>query len=307
MNLSRKFLAGAILALLPLTGALACNTAAWNGGATGNPIADDPDTHASTNATETAAVKRYSGKCGLQSAAGGNSFVTDNSPTGDGGGATPYRARFYVYTSPTAAAKVFSAGDADNGGNELLSVTYNPGASFVATAPGGATATVNGIAANRWYMVEIKYQNGTPLDLFVRGNGGTAANSAEQTASSAGNAGPGGVGSARIGVIGATTGTVAVDEFDSSRGATRIGGLLRGDAAASDGVGAPDASCNAGDAIAMVAEFFTLNGIPPGTNSRLAPGQPDCDEDGTTNANDVQCLVNRFFAQAGNQQPCGGA
>lgn len=300
MNLSRKFLAGAILALLPLTSALACNSAAWNGGATGTTTADDPDTHASTNATETAAVKRYSGKCGLQASA--NSFVTDNSPANDGSGATPYRARFYVFTSPTAAAKVFSAGDADNGGAEILSVTYNPGTSFVATAP-GATATVNGIVANKWYMVEIKYQNGTPLDLFVRGN----ASATELTNSSAVNAGPGGVGSARLGVAGATTGTATVDEFDSSRGNTRIGGLLRGDAAGADGASAPDNSCNAGDAIAMVAEFFTLNGVPPGPNSRLAPGQPDCDEDGNVNATDVQCLVNRFFAQAGNQQPCGGA
>ena len=303
MNLSRKFLAGAILALLPLTGALACNTTAWTGPAPVGAVADDPDL-LPTNAPEGAAVKRYSGKCGLQAASAGNSFVTDNSPSGDGGGATPYRARFYVYTGYSGgAAQVFRATDGENGsGTQLLGVTYNPGTNFVVTGPGGATVTVPGVQANKWYTVELKYQTGTSLDVTVRG-AGVAAN---LTPSGAPVATGGGVQSVSLGHIGAGggTGNISVDEFDSSRGATPIGSLLRGDAAGPSGA-APDNKCDANDAIAMISEFFVIASNQ--AQFSLAPGQPDCTEDGAIDANDLSCLVTRFFAEAGNQQPCGGA
>lgn len=300
MNLSRTILAGALLAVLPLSSALACSTAAWSS-ASGNPVADDPDTNATNNSPEAAAVKRYAGSCGLQPAAA-DSFVVDNNPLNDGGAATPYRARFYAFTGPSASTKVFSATDTDGGaGTELISVTYNPAGNFTVAGPGGASAAVTGIQANKWYSIELKYQTGTTLDMFVRG-GGVAA---EQTASTAVVNGAG-VGSARLGVIGTPggTGAVFVDEFDSSRGASRIGSLLRGDAAGPSG-GPPDNKCDANDAIAMISEFFLI-----ATNQNqfsLAPGQPDCNEDGAMDANDLSCLVTRFFAEAGNQQPCGGA
>lgn len=300
MNLSRKFLAGAIIALLPLGGAMACSTTAWSA-VTGAPVADDPDTNATNNASETAAVKRYSGSCGLQPAAA-DSYVIDNRPSAEGAGATPYRARFYVYTGSSAATKVFSATDTDGGaGTELVSVTYDPAGNFLFSGPGGASGSIGSIQANKWYSVELKYQTGTTLDVFVRG-GGVAA---EQTASTAVVNGAG-VGSVRLGVIGAPggTGAISVDEFDSTRGAARIGSLLRGDASGPSG-GLPDNKCDANDAIAMISEFFLL-----ATNQNqfaLAPGQPDCDENGAMDANDLSCLVTRFFAEAGNSQPCGGA
>jgi hypothetical protein len=301
MNLSRKILAGALIALLPLGGAMACTTDAWDA-TSGSPLADDPDTSAANNAGETAAVKRYAGACGLRPAGAGNSFVTDNSPAGDGGASTPYRARFYVYTGLSAAAKVFSATDGENGaGTELVSVTYNPAGSFAIAGPGGASTSINGIVANRWYTVELKYQTGTTLDVFVRG-AGTAT---EQTASTASVTGAG-VQSVRLGVVGAPggTGELSVDEFDSSRGASRIGSLLRGDAAGPS-AGAPDNKCDANDASAMISEFFLVATGQP--QFSLAPGQPDCTEDGVVDANDLSCLVTRFFAEVGNGQPCGGA
>ena len=125
MNFSRTLLAGAIFALLPLGSALACTSTAWLGTAGPNTtIAEDPDSNNATNNTpDTGAVRRFSGQCGLQAAAAGQSWVGDNTPGGAGGGESIYRARVYVYAGQ-AGAKVFTATTTDNGGGtEVVGVT----------------------------------------------------------------------------------------------------------------------------------------------------------------------------------------
>src|SRR5690606_24109310 len=88
--MTRNLLAGAVLAVLPMGGALACTTTAWNGGAT-TATAGDPTT----------GVARYSGECGLEVGASGG-HVTDNSPNAE----AAYRARFYVYTGTASGNPV---------------------------------------------------------------------------------------------------------------------------------------------------------------------------------------------------------
>jgi hypothetical protein len=274
MNLSRKFLAGALIALLPLGSALACTTSAWLGTPGANPtLAEDPDTNSATNnSPDNGAVRRYSGQCGLQAAAAGQSWVGDNSPGGAGGGESIYRARFYVYTGQTGA-QVFSATTADNGGGtEVIGITFN-GSAFVFNVNGATVPSVTGVLPNAWYAVEFLYQANGAFSATVRGGGA----SAQTVVNSSVNAGALTVGSARLGQInaGSGTGNVLVDEFDSSRSAgTPIGRLCPADATG-------NRVLTVGDIAAITAE----------RNGTLAAGQPDCTENGTLTVGDIACVI----------------
>ncbi len=278
MNLSRKILVGALIASLPMGGALACTTAAWSS-VTGAPVANDPAPG------DGIVVSRYSGSCGLRTAAGGSSFVVSDHPVAATD--TTYRARFYVLTTPTADATVFQAYSDAGATTPVITVQYQPGAgAFAVTIPGSTVASVTGIEANRWYGVEVLRQVGAPARVLVQGGGGLgfdpvdARNEQNITkivadVAGVGNATGAGVETARLGAIGATTGSVGVEEFDSSRGTSLIGFLLRGDANSS---GARDT----GDIIAIAREAL----IPLSFT-----GQPDCNESGGVETGDIICAA----------------
>lgn len=263
---SRKLLAAALLAAIPMGSALACTTGNWtdlaNGGGNieGAPTADSP----------TNGVARYSGECGLAADAG--DLVTNNAPDGEG----VYRARFYVYTSGTGIVFRATAAD-DNVGAEVLSVDYSAGTfTFSQNGAVAGTVTGEGIVANKWYSVELLY-------VANEADGFSATVAGNQTFS--GSLGPlaagaGTIGSHSLGNIGGA-GTVLGDAFESTRSAdTPIGRLCRGDATG-DGL-----AVNSGDGIAIRNEFLL------GT---LATGQPDCTEDGSVNSGDGLCVRALFL------------
>lgn len=289
MNLSRKILAGAVIALLPLTGAMACTTSAWTH-ASGAPVADDPGTsNANNNNPDQGNVPRYAGNCALLAASAGNSFVTNDTP----GAEAIYRARFYVLTGATAGTpKVFRVtSDDKGGGTEIFSATYDPaGSKFDFTAAGTTVPSATGIAAGRWYSIEVFHQNGQALSVTVNGNNSSPTNIAG-TPIVVSSAGPvaGTVGSAQLGITnaGAVTGQIVVDEFDSTRSAaTPIGRLRRGDANNSCASSATGISI--ADAVLIRNEFLTNSGS-------LAGGAPDANESGGITIADATIVRNMFL------------
>ena len=262
--MTRNLLAGAVLAVLPMGGALACTTTAWNGGAT-TATAGDPST----------GVARYSGECGLEVGATGG-HVTDNSPNAEAN----YRARFYVYTGTASGNPViFEATASDgNAGTKLVQVTYDTTNNQFDFAANGASGSASGIQDNKWYSIEVYYQQSGPFSATVQG----AASASPIPVTISGTSGAGTVGSARLGALTAATAadTMKFDEFESTRSTTTaIGRLCRGD---SNG----DSQIGVADAIGVANEFI-------GT---LASGQPDCNEDGTVGVADAICVANAFVA-----------
>ena len=266
--MTKTILASALLAALPIGNALACQTTAWNGGAAAGATAGGPAD----------GVARYSGACALTSDADGSAFVTDNSPNGE----TDYRARFYVYTGTAGGNPViFRATSADDGGGStLVEVTYT-GNAFNFSA-NGATGSAAGIQQNRWYSIEMYYDESTAFTASVQGN--AAASPTNVTISGAPGAGT--VGSARLGTVTAATNgnTMRFDEFESTRSTTTaIGRLCRADANG-------DNIRNSGDGLTIRNEFLQIG---------TASGQPDCNEDGIINSGDGLCVRNIFLAGQG--------
>ena len=271
-------LSGASLAYS--SAASACTTDAWSS-VTGAPTAAEPNT-----------VKRYSGVCGMQPALAGSSFVTDDSPNGTTDGTSnPYRARFYVFTGVNGnSPQIFRATSSDAGAGTESVLISRTADGFSFSIPGTTVGNFVEPAGasgfnNKWYAIEIFYQDGQPFTAAVRGNRATA----ETLLTSAGNVSGGiAVGSASLGVINAAASTTAMafDDFESTRSASSaIGRLCPGDA---DGGG----SIGAADAIAIANDFA-------GTR---ASGQPDCTEDGLVNVNDAICVANRCAVTA--QRTC---
>ena len=284
MNLSRKFLAGAILALLPLTGALACTTSAWTS-TSGTPLAEDPQVNnANNNNPDNGDVRRYANNCGLRASAVGD-FVTNDTPND-----TIYRVRYYAQPTMTAGtAKIFSATSADaGGGTEIFSVSYDAAADeFDFTATGATVASATGIVPDKWYSIEVLHQSGQTLSVTV--TAGAAANGAAgavQNISSVGTV-TGTVSSARLGIVDGAgiTGQVFFDEFDSTRSAaTPIGRLRRGDANNSCITTPANPGLSVADAVLVRNEVATATGPTPA----LVLGQPNFNEDtGTTIADAV--------------------
>lgn len=294
MKLTHKFLAGAIVALLPLSGAMACTFTAWSGNA-GSPIADDPDNNAGTNSPENGAVKRYSGNCGLAPASGAASHVT-NDTVADG----VYRARFYTFTGlASGAPRVFEAFTADGGtGSSLFSVTYDRANNEFDFAANGADFGSVPATVNRWYSIELFHNSGSALSVSVEGaNSGVVDNAPVVLA---GPTVTGTVQSARLGNLnGAALGFTAtpapnnnfgfaVDEFDSTRSAsTPIGRLCRGDANGNANAALGDNDLSALDGGAIIAEALGLS---------IAPGQPDANEDGRVTALDGGLVISMRLA-----------
>ena len=282
--LSRNLLAGALLAALPMGGALACTTSAWTNGATTTAEAGSP----------AQGVARYSGECGLSAGAG--EFVVSEHPTNE----TTFRARFYVFTSAAGNTTVFDALDA--GSSSVISVQYLPGSdAFSFTIPGSTVANVTGIEENKWYGVEVFRQVGAPAQVAVRG-GGPAGGSADPatpkvdaSVTGTGNATGNGVDTARLGSI--SGGAVVVDEFESTRSTTTpIGFLTRGDANG-------DASCDAADISITGAEVFDV--LFGSATVDYASAQPDCTENGVVDADDMTCQARIAFHDLFNGLTCG--
>lgn len=279
LNLLASALVGA--GLLFSGSASACSIALWEGATTA------PANAAAEPVNNSNASPRYSGRCGLQINAAGD-VVGDNSPNGTTDGTSnPYRARFYVWTGWTGGtATVMRATSADDGaGTQAFAVKYNATAGAFEFEYGGPAniGTIGGIAANRWYGIEVNYQGGQPLEAFVKGNN----NDTELTFGAAPAAAPAtAVGSASVGVQAGASGTgrFAFDDFESTRSAgSRIGFLCRGDANNSGG------AINVFDTVAIVNERV---------NNVLASGTPDCNEDGTINVFDTACVIGLRLANA---------
>ena len=266
---SRTILAAALLTALPMGSALACTITAWNGTPIGSPTAGGP--------ASTPAVARYSGVCAL--ATNSNQAVVDNTPAAE----AAYRARFYVLTkSVSGATTIFKATTADNGGGgtNVATVEYN-GSAFSFTQNGSPVGSpITGIAADKWYSVEVFYKAGAAFTATVAGGGSDTAIGTVNVTTGIGSAT---VGSAVLGVTSGTATGIGFDAFVSTRSEdTAIGRLCRGDAN-------NDGNINTFDVNAAINERV---------NGNLAQGQPDCNEDGKINAFDQNCIINLRLASA---------
>ena len=291
--MTRKILAKLILAGLALGGselALACQLTNWTGGPTGSPVAGDPNDGVNL-------VRRYSGSCGLRANSTAN-YVKDNSPSAE----PKYQVRFYVLNGVTAGsgeAVVFRATRASDSA-AMIRVTYDTTANafkFYVGPDNTPDGTATGAVDSAWYAIEINWSNASPAEMryTVKGAGASAPlasanNVATSTAPSADHV----IDTAHLGWVdsigGPPTGIVTVDAFDSRR-TSGPGRLCRGDA---DGAGN---TRNSTDGLAIRNEF--LSG-----SQNLAPGQPDCTEDGIINSTDGLCVRNIFL---GGQGSCTNA
>ena len=276
---SRTLLAAALLTALPMGSALACTIGAWQG------------TNTATNANAkgpspgTPAFARYSGACSLEATSAGT-FVTDNSPGTEGAG-TPYRARFYVLTPATGTAVVFGAyasdaAGASGGATPVVSVEFTGSAFRFAGSGVTGTPQITGVVANRWYSVELSYQQSLAngLTATVQGNG-AAALPALSNATGAGT-----VGSASLGLISGTATRVVLDAFVSTRATTPIGRLCPGDANNSWVTSSGVTGRTVADAV-IIRNEVAINGT-----SAVAIGQPDVNESGGVTVGDAAIVRN---------------
>lgn len=260
--LTQSVLAAAMLLALPFAAAEACTTGAWNG-----------NTSAATGAQAaepTAGVQRISGRCGLLTESG--EFVTDNTP----GSESTYQVQFY-FRAPTAGstAKIFSATSADgNTGTEAFGVNINNGTMSFTGVTGAST--IGGLQAGRWYRLNAVYQASGAFTATVDGFSNFSGSSAGGTGAATT------VGSASLGMLSGTAANVTLDEFNSTRSATPIAPLCRGDANGSGGVTSADRGAVTGE----------LGG-------NLAAGFADCNMDGQVTSADRGCITGLLSQAAG--------
>lgn len=289
-SMTKNLMAAALLMALPVGASFACTTTAWNGntgaaaGAAAGGVAF-PTGNASRFA-------RYSGSCALKTDAG--EFVTDNTPGGTGaGGESVYRARFYVYTGSAAGStgntgKVFTATTADgNTGTEVVGVTFNGTAFSFSGATGVSTVPA---VANKWYSIEVFHQSGGAFSATVQGNAATTPTTVTGTSAALS------VGSASLGLI-TGTGTVLVDEFESTRSAdTAIGRYCRGNAAPGT------------DLVISIADRIAINNeiIGASTGVNTSSRQPDFNEDGVVSIAD-RSGVNAIISASQGGTFCAGS
>ncbi|WP_298851107.1 dockerin type I domain-containing protein [uncultured Aquimonas sp.] len=259
--LTQSVLAAAMLVAFPFAAAEACTINAWNGNTSA--------ASGTSAAGPTTGQRRYSESCSLSATAG--QFVTDNTPAAE----ATYQVRFYVFTGGTG--KIFSATTANsNGGSEVFGVSYN-GTAFTFSGASGV-APINA-APNRWYSVTATNVNGGSFSVSVQGN-----NAATATTGT-GTAGTGLVESASLGLIGAGTGALQFDSFESVRSTTPIARLCRGDTN-------NDGARTIADAGRIRNEFLN-----PATSA--TSGQPDYDENGAVTIADAGLVQNLFLAGQG--------
>lgn len=269
--------AGGLLLAAAGVPAQACTMASWSGtsGSDGLSVGTPDDEH-----------RRFRGQCGLKVVAnGGGRYVEDGSPEGE----TLYFARFYVFVGDVDLSNggwvdLFKAYGGGRQPNEELGVRLqegNDGLELVLRAREGSQLVASDPVPVRtgWQGVALSWKqasrpgdgeaelelNGTPRAKLSRLNNGNSVISLARMGSVAAN-------SAR--------GEVYFDAFESRR-KTPAEALVAGDATG-------DEVLDPADLVAVVDE---INGVS------LADGQPDCDGDGTVDADDLDCLADRIISQ----------
>lgn len=257
--------AAALFGLAAAQTSMACSLTAWGQGnppgatgVIGAPVAGEPD--------DAVAVKRYSGRCGLQ--AGTGAFVQDGLPTAE----ATYNAQFYMFTS--ANGTYFQADD--GAAAAQIKVSYD-GANIVIERSAGGTPASVVAAANRWFRVLVKF-NATAgtLGYTVRGAGAAEATAVSGSITGVSNAAR--IETAKLGLV-SGTGTATVDAFESRR-TSDPAPLCRGDANG-------DALIGIQDRIAITNEIL---------GSSINSGQPDVNEDGLVAVQDRIAITSRILA-----------
>jgi hypothetical protein len=266
-----------VLFITNFGGVAPCSLSAWantgaGGGAVGTPVSGTP--------ADVPSVPRYSDQCALL-ATSGPSFVRDMSPFEE----PNYVARIHVYTGLASGEVVFLHA-ADAAANSKIRVSYQPGATAFRIYTGADTtadATIAGVQSNRWYSIEIDFSNASPAELryTIRG-AGAATPLANDFVITSGISGTDVIDHVEVGwvsTLSAATGAIVVDEFYSARSGA-IPAICRGDADRSE-------TLEVRDTVKISREL---------AGAALAPGMPDCDENGAVNAIDRVCARVRILA-----------
>jgi len=220
---------------------------------------------------DAAPVPRYSGPCAAIAKAPGN-YVTDTLTLED----WAYHARFYVFVDvPAQEVEFFRASNASGQTiikirQNLTTLKFDTSANVTFTSP---------VVPGRWYAIELDWNAGQPMTVEVRGAG---TDPTPRFSVVAGNAADR-IKKVSLGwVSGTGTGRIAIDAYATRRltgweSDIAIGRLCRGDTDIDNyyrGLEADD----------MVRTRNEVAGLG------LAPGQPDCDENGQVNSADATCI-----------------
>jgi hypothetical protein len=181
----------------------ACTTDFWNGGVTGSPLADSPNS-----------VDRVSGLCAMKLSASGS--VKDTSPLVE----PSIVIRFYVKATVNSGAPVIVEAFSDDAATaSLINVTFD-GSNFVFDAGDGNSGNVPGRSG--WNLVEITWVGGVGLEYWVNTDSSGDATGAVSAAG-------GTVESVVLGPLAGLDGELTFDDYVSHR-EMPVGGLLIGDA-----------------------------------------------------------------------------
>lgn len=259
--------------------AAACSIAAWSGTGGTTPVFGGP--------TSTPEVKRLKASCGLTHTGTAAAFVEENTRHDGEGGASPFRARFFVFTGATLGTPtVFRATSADAGaGNPVVEVDYDAvNQEFDFRVNGAAAGSTGAGSAPRdlWVGVQFAYQTGNPFTASIRT--GSVPISLQTSAQGGADT----VQSVRFGLVSPNgiQGQLHFDEYEASRAADPGTGLNAGFGDICRGDANGDNKVTAGDRFSITQELA----LPP----VLAVGQPDCDGNGRVSAADRFCVTQKL-------------
>ena len=266
-KLAASLAGGCLLSLvMAAQSAVACTVDNWTGNSNtvtpGSVVADSPST-----------ISRYSGLCGMETAASTTAWVQDDSP----GGINRIRARFYVLLDITDVGRIYRG--FNSGGSPIFDIAVNPVNGNISLVSSGQSAVCAGCAnVGGWNSIEIDWNaGGNQMSLIVNENApvGSALSTGET------------VDFVRLGNLNGAAGTLSFDAYESRR-ATAIGRLCVGDANL-------DGQRGLADLEDIFAEFQF------GT---LANGNPDADENGEIGIGDLEEVFQIFqFGTAGCPAP----
>ena len=241
--------------------AQACTTDAWLGGVSGDAVAGGP--------AEATTLPRYSGLCSAQAS---NGYVQDNSPANE----TRMITRFYFLadSGSTGSATIYSTlsdePSAGAAGTAVYTVSFDASTDMLTfNAAGGGSTTAS--AGSGWNSVEIDWQSGGTMNIWVNSDAATAPSATTSIAGVPADT----IDSARLGADN-PSGTISLlfDDYEARR-TTAVGRLLVCDANANGSVTIADA----------VTVLLELGGT-------IATGQADCNENGgVTIADAVTALL----------------
>ncbi|NBB93755.1 MAG: hypothetical protein GVY32_11380 [Gammaproteobacteria bacterium] len=201
-------------------------------------------------------------------------YVVDTSPLLD----PTYNVRFYAFLD-AAGSEAITLLESDDGFDDVIQVIYNlPSAGDVTLRLFSAAGTPTDLTVDDpgpgWHSIEVAWEADSFATIALSVDGAPDLTTDLDTLGL-------GIARTRLGnVDGADSGgTINLDDFTSRR-VTRPGRLPEGDASG-------DGSIDIADVIAVADE---LGGLV------FAPGQPDCDENGSIEEADIECLVSRIDA-----------